>query len=737
MKNNEVYQALFDLEKDGVYTVSENVVWSNKLDIDITLENEGKRYINLRVNGKTKKCYLEKYIKFKTGYYSKDKIKADKISFSADFETITEYKYSMEERRSGKLSKKEMNEKIARIWAYGLVNIYDTNKLNYGTSLQEFMELVKSFKNADIFFHNLKFDGSYILNYFHSQNIDYVPERNQLQPNTYTCHIANGQYYSITWCISNSKGHKQHLITFKDSYKIMPASIKDLGKSFAKELNGKGKVEVDKEFYTRKRGLDHQLTEEEIEYLKQDCLVMSEALKFMFELGHVKGTIGSNALDDFETRFNKDDQYNYKNHFPILPMGDYIEEDGNRVIDDKGNGWNSWIIKAYRGGYTFVAKQFRNIPVGKGIVLDVNSLYPYVMLSKLLPYSEPVWFNGNYADCKAYEKRIYPLFIQKIQVEFVVKENHLPTIPDKSKGRKFADYLESSNGKPIELYLTNIDLKLFLEHYDFENIKFIGGYMFKGKHDIFKNYIDHWKEQKIQAEKNKNKALRYISKLFLNSLYGKFASRWDKPASNPDFTSDKLKFKKKLKWDELTKEQQEESYQRQVKYPAMAVFITSYARQITIEAAQKNYDAFRYCDTDSLHLETLDFPTNIPIDHDKTGELGLWKHEGTFKRAKFIRSKTYVEDTFGKMEFDEKEGKEVFEECNPEESTCTQLKVTVSGMSKGCHKYVTFENFNEHDEKMYMPACDGMYFGNLRPEIVNGGTDIKEGYYLIVKNPTA
>jgi hypothetical protein len=702
MKNNEAYQALLDREKEGFYAITGEDCF-NHLGIECVKYDKGKRYI--RIEGFKQKIYLDKYLNFRLGKVSKDKQRTEKMKFTADFETTTNIQYKQEGNKIIPI-----NEEKTRVWAYGVTNIYDTSKFNYGTSLNEFMELVKNLQSADIYFHNLKHDGSFILNWLHDNNWQHV-ERNELREGTYTCHIANGQYYSITLGLSNkSKSkHKQNKITFYDSFKIMPTSIKSLGESFLKDLEGEGKVSVDEGFYNRYRSIDHQLTDEEIHYLQQDCKVAAIAMKFMLDLGHSKSTIGSNAFTDFQTRFNKNFKYNYRDHFPVLPMGK-LDENGD--IDDKGNGWNSWIIKAYRGGYTYVPKKYRDKDVGKGIVFDVNSLYPYAMYTSLLPYGQPIWFDGAYKDLKPYEKRTHPLFIQKIRAEFRVKDKYLPIVPDRSKGRNFADYLESTKGTPIDLYLTNIDLELFLEHYVIiGEPEYIGGYCFKGKQEIFKEYIDHWREVKIKADQEGDQALRYIAKLFLNSLYGKFATRWDKPASNPVFNKDDiLGFKKKVKWDDLTREEQEEAYIQQVKYPAMAVFITSYARKLMIESAQKNFDRFRYCDTDSLHLEGTEFPTNINIDHDKTGQLGLWKHECTFERARFIRSKTYVEDYKGK------------------------LHVTVAGMSKSCHDFVRWETFHEHTGEL-APAGKGIFWGNMRPRIKPGGTVIDTDMYIIKENP--
>ena len=50
-------------------------------------------------------------------------------------------------------------------------------------------------------------------------------------------------------------------------------------------------------------------------------------------------------------------------------------------------------------------------------------------------------------------------------------------------------------------------------------------------------------------------------------------------------------------------------------------------------------------------------------------ELGKWKHESTFSKARFVRQKTYIEIINKNME------------------------ITCSGMPKTCYKYVTWDNF--------------------------------------------
>jgi hypothetical protein len=75
-------------------------------------------------------------------------------------------------------------------------------------------------------------------------------------------------------------------------------------------------------------------------------------------------------------------------------------------------------------------------------------------------------------------------------------------------------------------------------------------------------------------------------------------------------------------------------------YTAMGVFITAYARDVTIRAAQAHYPVFAYADTDSLHLLLEENPVGLDVDPHK---LGAWKREYKFTEALFVRAKAYIE----------------------------------------------------------------------------------------------
>ena len=116
---------------------------------------------------------------------------------------------------------------------------------------------------------------------------------------------------------------------------------------------------------------------------------------------------------------------------------------------------------------------------------------------------------------------------------------------------------------------------------------------------------------------------------------GQVAYGGDTFATNPDITG-----KIPILEDDHVKLIDGPQDMRKPIYTAMGVFITAYARDVTIKAAQAHYDIFAYADTDSLHLITDKLPDDLDIHPTR---LGAWKHESDFIDARFMRAKCYVE----------------------------------------------------------------------------------------------
>ena len=145
-------------------------------------------------------------------------------------------------------------------------------------------------------------------------------------------------------------------------------------------------------------------------------------------------------------------------------------------------------------------------------------------------FGEPVFYEGKYK-----EDKIYPLYIQMITCSFELKKNKIPTIQIKNNRSFFRqnEYLESSKNEIVCLVLTNVDLKLFFEHYNVYDLNYVNGWKFKGINGLFKDYIDKWIKIKNEATISGNKGQRTLAKLMLNSLYGKFATSLDVQSKIP------------------------------------------------------------------------------------------------------------------------------------------------------------------------------------------------------------
>lgn len=574
-----------------------------------------------------------------------------------------------------------------RVWAYGYMEIGNKKNYKIGNNLDEFMQWVENVQ-ADLYFHNLRFDGEFIVNWLMKNGFEWSKEPKAKTFNTIISKM--GQWYMIDICYGYKGKKKLHTVIY-DSLKKLPFPVKKIAKDFKLEIE---KGEID---YNAPRPIGHTITEEEYKYIKNDIEIIADALNIQLEQGLTKMTAGSDSLAGFKSVISKQ---NFEKLFPV-----FTEE------------YDLNFRYAYRGGFTWVNDRFQGKALGEGIVFDVNSLYPSVMYLHPMPIGVPIPYQGKYEQDES-----YPLYIQHIRCEFELREGFIPTIQIK-KNLLFREneYLKSSDGEIVDLYVTNIDLELIEKHYHLYNVEYAEGWKFRQKTGIFKTFIDKWMYVKVH-EKGAKKAL---AKLQLNSLYGKFAS-------NPD-VSGKYPY---LKEDGSTGFANGERETKDPVYTPMGVFITSWARWTTITTAQKCFDRIIYCDTDSIHLLGADIPEAIKdvVDGDK---LGFWKHESTFKRAKFIRQKTYVEDVFAKeieVEDDERsseggtcrasEGvvkKIIKVECEPEEATTTILNVKCAGMPDGIKKHVTFENF-EIGFKSY---------GKLLPKHVSGGVVLVDTEFTI------
>lgn len=538
-------------------------------------------------------------------------------------------------------------QKSTEVWASASVELYTENVQIFHSIVDQF----NYFKSLDCdiiaYYHNLKFDGNFWLSYlltdlkyeqaYESFNEDgtqgeFIKEK-YMKNNTFRYTISSmGQWYMVTIKVNN------HFIELRDSLKLLPFSVKQIGESFKTKHQ---KLDME---YNGYRYAGCNITDDEKRYIANDVLVVKEALEQLFNDGHDKLTIGSCCVAEYKNSLGA---YDYNDLFPAL---DEFTLDKN--IYGSSNA-DEYIRHSYRGGWCYLVKGKENIVRHNGVTADVNSLYPSMMHSQsgnYFPIGKPYFWSGNIIPNEAIGENKY--YFLRIKTRFYIKENMLPFIQIKGnhlykgteslstsdvldKNGNYNRYYKDINGNIKDtaqiMTVTMTDYKLMLKHYELVDFEILDGCWFYSAIGIFDNYINHYAEIKM----NSKGAKRAEAKLFLNNLYGKLAS-----SSNSNF---KVAY---VKDDDSIGFYIVPANNKKVGHIATGSAITSYARNFTITAAQKNYygvdkAGFIYADTDSIHCDLpADKIKGITVDPVK---LCCWKLESSWDTAIFTRQKTYIE----------------------------------------------------------------------------------------------
>ena len=622
------------------------------------------------------------------------------------------------------------------VWASALVELHTEDVVIHTSILDTFNYLVSLREDLIVYYHNLKFDGTFWLNFL-SKKKDYWEayigieqkflEDEQMPNKSYSYLISDrGMWYLI-----KIKTEHGYLIEFRDSLKLLPFSVKKIGEDF-KTKHQKTEIE-----YTGFRQENGRLSDQEKDYISNDVLVMKEALEITFAQGHNKLTIGSCCMAEFKQTMS---YWDFQNLFPNV----YEQELNNNEHNYGASSIGEYIHKSYKGGWCYLVKGKENREYTNGLTADVNSLYPSMMSGQsgnVYPTGLPRFWIGE-PPVYIFQKYFY--FFIRIRTRFRIKAGYLPFIQVKSNplykptecletsdvrdkyGNYHEDYIDIyGNRQPakVELTLTCIDYKLFIEHYYLYETEWLDGCYFNARPagEIFDEYIEKWKQIKMTSVG----AMRTISKLFLNNLYGKMAT-W----INTSFKHAYIKEDGSLGFEII------DQYDGKPGYIPIGSAITSYARNFTIRAAQKNYhgvDApgFIYADTDSIHCDLKpEELVGVPVHNT---EFCHWKLESYWDKAIFVRQKTYIEH------ITHKDGESVER---------PYYNIKCAGMNDKCkyqlNKSLTQEPIDKYDkthfnkeqiEFMRTPRTLKDFkvgleiWGKLAPKQINGGTLLVETSY--------
>lgn len=501
--------------------------------------------------------------------------------YCADFETTSSSQYNLENR--------------TRVYLWCIKSLDEQTSL-MGTTLDSFFDRLETLDEKYVlYFHNLSFDGEFLIWHLMENEYLYVGDAiSILKPKSFEPLIdETGTIYSISIVLKN-----QACVEIRCSYKLFPKSIEDIGVMVGvKKLKETHNYEEIKEYKTLE-----EVPQEELQYINNDVSIMCHLIAYLNDIGINGLTMSSSAYKNWR----KDKYFLAK----------------NQLIKDENDDINEIIRKSYRGGITKVNKKYQGVDIYDCMSFDVNSLYPSVMYNNPMPIGMGKIYS-SIDECKKDGRYIY-LVVLVVPYAKVKDGFHafIGNTSGFSYSRKY-EYDDELINKV--LYLWDDEYKLFNMIYaNNGTIEKVVGY--KKANYVFKNYIDRWYKVKENA---KSPAERQLAKLMLNSLYGKFGMNDHRVSKIPNGIGDKGITYRYI--DNISV-----YYDKKI-----ASYITSKARVKYATMMNLCGDDFIYGDTDSLYIRGNKIPSyfNGLVDDKK---IGYWGYEGHYIRFKSLKAKCYL-----------------------------------------------------------------------------------------------
>ena len=540
------------------------------------------------------------------------------------------------------------------------ISSYTSESLNQKSLVSSFIyQLVTFFKKDSktliVYAHNLSgFDGTFILKY--------ILEFGKVEPV-----LFNGKLMSIKLRL-NIDGYKNKTIIFKDSYLLLPISLRKLCLAFNVD-SPKGYFpfnftnvfyagmlpayecwkDISKKVYNNLleeyKGKNWNFELEAIKYCKLDCKCLFEILvqfnnlifnNFNVNI-HKSLTLPSLAMRIYKSQFMPKNQ--------IYQIGGAVERD---IRQSYTGGAVDVYIPHNRKSVDSLFSQIKTFFTTL-YYYDVNSLYPFVMSSTAMPIGKPVAFEGN---IRKIDPKAYGFFYCKITSPEYLDHPILQRRIKTENGIRTVAGLGSWYGW---IYSAEMDNAVRFG-YQFEILR---GYEFKMGF-IFKDYVN--KMYNLRLEYDKSHPMNLIAKLLMNSLYGKFGMKLENTIIEMFDTSNEIEndlLKKMVNTYGMTiqdfikidnklltvrnsvnncvyyNDDEVDTYHGVDVNIAIASAVTAGGRMwMSLFKNNPNFNLY-YSDTDS---GIVDAP--LPVDM-VGGGLGQFKLEYIIKRAVFLAPKVY------------------------------------------------------------------------------------------------
>lgn len=323
-----------------------------------------------------------------------------------------------------------------------------------------------------------------------------------------------------------------------------------------------------------------------------------------------------------------------------------------------------YLKNAFAGGFTHGSWSKQGKIINNVSSYDLCSAYPAQMLLRQFPMSKGEYFTAILPNTKDF------CYVVKVGFYNIITSFFYEHIISKHKCIK-CDNPVVDNGRIIsadyiEIYVTDIDLKLIKMYYDFEKIIIYDGYKYRKnflpesfRECVLKFYNDKTVYKGIESEKD-----RYmLAKENLNSCYGMSVTDICRPEIlfNGSWTQESPDISKQI-------DVYNNSKTRFLSY-AWGVWVTAYTREIILTNIHKIGADYIYSDTDSIKAKKTERVQNIINEFNnnwidrikKTSDvlsinpevfspltpkgvkktIGLLEYEGDYEKFKFLRAKCY------------------------------------------------------------------------------------------------
>lgn len=317
--------------------------------------------------------------------------------------------------------------------------------------------------------------------------------------------------------------------------------------------------------------------------------------------------------------------------FYDIPLPSGNSPHGKKLVDEFHiskiiEGANKFIAPSMRGGMTYVNMDYVGQELENGGVLDVNSLYPFI----LSEYAIPSVYKGSTDDIEPNMDKYFICQIKRLKA--TLKSHRHPflkrsTTYTKDKiYEKELDWVGKEKDGVHDTVLCSVDVNWLFENYDVEEIEYGKVFYFEEDEtftESVREHIVYWRNKKENAP---DTISRNYAKFMLNTIWG----RWGMFEKEVDEGAKKIDVGDK-----------DTNY-------VSAIFTTAYARVYLNKMMNWFDEDLIYTDTDSVHFL---FGNKVKDEKDlevKLGKLldgnkfGMWDFEKKWTKAKYMKAKTYA-----------------------------------------------------------------------------------------------